>query len=279
MRYIDTSIDEGAGARRFRCYIPDGTQRAYYKGRRPAVVIYPGGGYSGTYEGEAEPIAFAFTAAGICAFVLDYSCKSNSEKVWPYAQKEAFAAIRYVREHAEEYGIDPHNIATLGFSAGGHLCGCTGTLWNKPVMKEYLGDDPRASRPDKMILCYAVLRAHKPCNRGSFINLFGSEAAMTDELLDTVSLEKQVDAETPPSFLWATSEDNAVPIQGTLEFAHALTDNGIRCEVHIYPHGSHGLCLGNQVTQAIPFDTPLTCAEWIPAAVRFLYDEDLGKKN
>ena len=277
MRFIEEKIDEGNGARRFRCYIPDGTQRAYYKGKRPAVVIYPGGGYSGTYEGEAEPIALAFTAAGICTFVLDYSCKSIAEKVFPYAQKEAFAAVRYVREHAEEYGIDPNNVSTLGFSAGGHLCGCTGTLWNKPIMAEYLGENARASRPDKLILCYPVLRAHKPCHRGSFVNLLG-DLVNDEEMLNAVSLEAQVDDETPPAFLWATSEDTGVPIQGTLQFAAALADHRTHCEVHIYPHGGHGLCLGNQVTQAIPYENAMTCAEWIPAAIRFVYDEGVTKK-
>lgn len=276
MRYIEHTIDEGAGPRLLRCYIPDGTERAYYKGRRPAVVILPGGAYSITFEGEAEPIALAFTAAGVCAFVLDYSAKQRSDKVWPYAQKEAFAAIRFVRTHAEEFGVDPNDIASLGFSAGGHLCGCTGTLWNKPVMREYLGDDPRASRPDKLILCYPVIRSRKPCNRGSFINLFGAPYdEIAPELLDAVALESQVDDETPPAFLWATAEDKAVPIQGALEFAHALADHGIRCELHIWPHGPHGLCLGNQVTEQRPFESPLTCAEWIPAAIRFLYDANL----
>jgi len=276
MRTLTHMIDGGAGPRTLHGYIPHATARSYYRGRRPAVIIFPGGGYSGTYEGEAEPIALEFAAAGVCAFVLDYSCKTRSAAVWPYAQIEAFAAIRFVRENAAEFGIDPANIATLGFSAGGHLCGCTGTLWNKPVMAEHLGEAARASRPDKMILCYPVIRAFPPCNRGSFVNLLTAAGLENDEaMLTAVSLEQQVDAETPPSFIWATAEDKGVPIQGALEFAHALADQRIHCEMHIWPHGPHGLCLGNHVTQAVPFEEPLACAPWIKDAIRFLYDDAL----
>ena len=273
MRTFTHIINTGAGDRSLLAYIPTSTQRAHYRGRRPAVVIFPGGAYSGTFEGEAEPIALAFASAGVCAFVLHYSCRTRSREVWPYAQTEAFAAIRFVRENAAEFGIRADNIAALGFSAGGHLCGCTGTLWNKPVMAPYLGDDPRASRPDKLILCYPVIRAFAPCHHGSFVNLLGGEANCTTEMLETLSLERQVDDETPPSYIWTTSEDTGVPIQGALEFAHALADHHVHGEMHLYPHGGHGLCLGNQVTENRPFGSPQTCAEWLQGAIRFLYDD------
>ena len=143
-----------------RCYIPDLGGVPKYAGNRPAVIIFPGGGYSITYHGEAEPIALKYVADGICAFILDYSCAPVR---FPIPQLEAFKAIRYVRENAERFGIDPHNIATTGFSAGGHLCSCTGTLWNKfqeYFEKEGMNDvDARVYRPDKMILCYPVIRS------------------------------------------------------------------------------------------------------------------------
>lgn len=279
MRTFTHLIDMGAGARQLRGYLPTSTQRAYYKDKRPAVVIFPGGGYSMTYEGEAEPIALAFAAAGVCAFVLDYTVTGRADQVWPYAQLEAFAAIRFVRENADEFGIQADNIASLGFSAGGHLCGCTGTLWNKAVMAEYLGDNARLSRPDKLILCYPVIRSAAPGHRGSFVNLLKGAGLLDDPvMMEQLSLEKQVDDETPPSFIWTTSEDLGVPIQGALEFAHALADHFIHQEMHIYPHGGHGLCLGNQVTQAQPFGQDWTCAAWVENAVRFLYDETVVKK-
>jgi len=97
-------------------------------------------------------------------------------------------------------------------------------------------------------------------------------------MLEKLALEKQVDAETPPAFIWATAEDKSVPIQGALEFAHALVDHKTHVEMHIYPHGGHGLCLANHVTQAVPYTDPLTCAAWVENAVRFLYDADVIAK-
>ena len=84
MRYLDTFLDAGGGPRRFRSYLPDATERSYYRGARPAVIIFPGGAYSFTFEDEAEPIALAFLAEGIPAFVLDYSTSSITERVYPY---------------------------------------------------------------------------------------------------------------------------------------------------------------------------------------------------
>ena len=278
MRFFTYEIDTGAGARSLRAYLPDATEVSFYRGRRPAVIVLPGGAYSITYEGEAEPIALSFAAAGVGAFVLDYSVTSRTHEVYPNALLEAFTAVRYVRSHAGEFGLDPANIATLGFSAGGHLCGCTGTLWNKQVMQPYLGGDARASRPDKLILCYPVIRSEEPCHRGSFINLFGGEEKLTPELLAQFSLERQVDDDTPPAFLWTTAEDTTVPIQGALEFVHALADHRIHAEMHLYPHGGHGLCLANAVTGKISFGQEPASAGWIREAIRFLYDGDLTAK-
>lgn len=273
MQTFTHQIDCGAGNRPLRCYLPNATERSFYRGKRPAVVIFPGGGYHITYEGEAEPIALAFAAAGVCAFVLDYTTRSiHNGAVYPYAQLEAFAAIRYVRENAQTFGVQPNQIAALGFSAGGHLCACTGTLWNKPLLAEQLGACPRDSRPDKMILCYPVIRAFDPCHAGSLDNLLAPDH-LTEEMLQQFSLEQQVDDDTPPAFIWTTAEDTGVPIQGALEFAHALADHGIHMEMHIYPHGGHGLCLANHVTEAHDFFTTQYPAEWIRGAIQFLFDE------
>lgn len=259
-------------SRPMRAYIPDGTARAYYKGKRPAVIVFPGGGYEITYEGEAEPIALRFAAEGICAFVLDYTVTTVSETVFPHPQKEAFAAVRYVRAHAEEYGIDPENIATCGFSAGGHLCACTGTLWNKPEAAQFFDVETEAwlSRPDKLILCYPVIRGKAPGHICSFYNLFGKENT-TDELVEAYSLQNRVDAETPKTFLWATAADDCVPVESSLGFASALAAHGVKFELHVWQNGGHGLCLGDHVTQSFPKKDTLPVAEWTRLAVDFMY--------
>ena len=266
MNYFETEIL----SRRFRGYVPEATERSYYHGKRPAVVIYPGGGYALTYEGEAEPIALKFAAEGIPAFVLDYTCNTDGKGVYPKPMQEAFAAIRYVRENAEKFGIDPKNIASLGFSAGGHLCACTGTLWDKPVAKDWVGDEPEKSRPDKMILCYAVLKAKGMTHVGSFVNLFGPHEP-DDPRLALVDAVENCGRNTPPTFLWATAGDDAVPVVNTVQFAEKLAECGVPFALHVWEHGHHGLCLGNHVTEARPYGQNDEVVGWVEEVVRFLY--------
>lgn len=255
-----------------RCYIPDVCGKTSYAGRRPAVVIFPGGGYGITYSGEAEPIALKYAADGICAFILDYSC---SPVRFPTQQLQAFKAIRFVRENAERFGIDAKNIATTGFSAGGHLCSTTGTLWNKfgeYFKAEGMDDvDCHVYRPDKLILCYPVISAvERFSHTGSIKNLLG-ERYDDAALREFVSTEKQVDDETPMTFIWHTSEDTGVPPLNSYSFAMALSEHNIPCEVHVYLHGGHGLCLGTCVTDDRDFFAPHEVSEWIYKAVRFMY--------
>lgn len=244
---------------------------------RPAVVIFPGGAYVGTYAGEAEPIALKFAAAGACAFVVWYSTKNKCPEQpprFPQALVEGFLAVKYVRDHAAEFGINPHNVATLGFSAGGHLCACTGTLWKLPMLDEYLPGDRADYRPDKLILCYAAIKSREPCYTGMFDHLF--DGNKTEEMMDLMSLELQVAEDTPPSFLWHTFSDPVVPVRSALEFALALAKYKIPCEMHLYPQGGHGLCLANHVTSDTwAPDAPFYAAEWIDHAIAFLFNEEL----
>lgn len=263
-------------------YAPSNGLNLKINRNRPAVVIFPGGGYCGTYDGEAEPIALKFTAAGAVAVVVWYSVKNHCPDHpprFPQALVEGLTAVRYVREHAAEWGVNPHNIATLGFSAGGHLCACTGTLWKHECLAPYLEADRTPYRPDKLILCYPVIKSTGPHHQGSFDALLGTgNAAQTPEMLDLLSLEKQVADDTPPSFLWHTFSDPGVPVQSSLEFASALAAHHVPCEMHLYPHGGHGLCLASHITSdAFPADHPFYAAEWIDHAVAFLFDETLGK--
>lgn len=247
---------------------------------RPAVVIFPGGAYAITYDGEAEPIALKFVAEGAVAAIVWYSvtnhCPDHPPR-FPQALAEGLTAVRWVRDHADELGVNPHNIATLGFSAGGHLCACTGTLWNHACLAPYLDADRAAYRPDKLILCYPVITAFGPHHQGSYDNLVGTgESVQTPELLELLSLERQVADDTPPSFIWHTFSDPAVPVIGSLRFAQALFAHHVPCEMHLYPQGGHGLCLASHVTSnAYPIDQPFYASDWIGHAVHFLFDESI----
>lgn len=227
---------------------------------RPAVIICPGGGYSGTCDREAEPVAVRFNALGCHSFVLRYNCRPCR---YPVALLELATAVAEVRAHAEEWHVDPDRILVLGFSAGGHLAASLGTLWQQePVSRLPLA--PEQVRPNGMILCYPVITSGKFANRGSFDNLLGTEP--DPALLASLSLENRVTADTAPAFIWHTYDDGCVPVQNALMLATALREHDIPLEMHIYPHGEHGLALGNDQTAR---DIP-ACQDWPDRAAAWL---------
>lgn len=212
---------------------------------RRAMIICPGGGYGFLSSREDEPVALAWLAEGFQAFVLHYGIGANAQNYEPLI--EACLAIRYVREHAEEYHIDPAHIFITGFSAGGHLAASAGVLWDHPAVRGAFGDTPtRLGRPDGILPCYPVISAGEYAHRGSFVALAGPD----EEEQQAFSLETFVNDQTPPAFLWHTSDDNCVPVQNSLLFTTALAKYHIPFELHIYPHGAHGLSLCDKRTWA-----------------------------
>ena len=264
MRFFTEPIRVGTREVPLRSYLPDAAPKAFYQENRPAVLVFPGGGYAMTYPGEAEPIALQYLAAGFCAFVLDYSVAPAR---FPQALLEALTVIRTVRDHAKDYGIDPHRISVCGFSAGGHLAGCTGTLWDHSCLDGMLEGERAQYRPDAMVLSYPVLTYES--HKDSYRNLLGKND--TAEMRELLSLDRRVGADTPPAFLWHTAEDDGVSAECSLLFAAAMRRNRIPFEVHIYENGGHGSCLGNYVSGVgqAP-DRPYASASWVEESIRFL---------
>lgn len=248
---------------RVDCYV--GYKTCDEAPRRPAVVIFPGGGYAGQSPREAEPIALTFAAQGYAAFVLWYTVKPGE---FPCALLEAAWTVNFVREHADEWNIDPKKVLVCGFSAGGHLAASIGTLWNSPEVRDILGFKNREGRPDGMVLCYPVISSGEFIEHGSFQNLLGSRSEDL-ELRSRLSLENAVDSETPPAFIWHTAEDSLVPVENSLLMATALSKHSIPFELHIIPFGYHGLALsrpetGEKKENMIPWVTewPKFAAQW-----------------
>ncbi len=244
---------------------------------RRTVIVIPGGGYSMCSEREAEPIAKHFLGAGLNVFILRYTCREGAKDYQPLIQISL--AVKYVRENAEKYCVDPRYVYTCGFSAGGHLAASSGTLWNLPLLRPYLGDAPEGiNRPTGMILAYPVISGGKYAHRGSFDNLLGRKTDGTEPELDAFSLEKQVGPHTCPAFIWHTFTDKAVPVQNSLMMAEALTAAKIPYELHIFPEGPHGLALANEETDCgkevmnVPH---VRC--WIELAVRWINDFNYGE--
>ncbi|MEY8355100.1 alpha/beta hydrolase [Lachnospiraceae bacterium 54-53] len=210
--------------------------------RRPAVLICPGGGYERLSDREDEPVAMQFLSMGYHAFVLHYSVAPDC---FPLPQLELASAISHIRSHAGEWLVDPDKIIVAGFSAGGHLACSLGAFWNREFLYGPLKTEPEAIRPDGMILCYPVISSGPCCHAGSFRNLLGKDAG-DQEKRRLVSLEHQVGAHTPKTFLWHTATDDAVPVKNSLLLADALTEHGVSVEMHIFPEGRHGLSLANR---------------------------------
>lgn len=215
------------------------------EGASSAVIVCPGGGYVRRAPHEGEPIALWLNGLGISAFVLDY-------RVAPYKHPAPLAdaqrAIRTVRSRAAEWGIDRQRIGILGFSAGGHLASAAGTHYDAGDPQALDPVERESSRPDCMVLCYPVISLIHHAHQGSRINLVGEEA--DEALCRLLSNELQVTPDTPPTFLWHTSDDPSVPVENSLMFAEALSRNKVAFELHSYMSGRHGLGLAETHPEA-----------------------------
>lgn len=205
------------------------------------VVVCPGGGYVHlAMDHEGKQIAGWLNNLGISAFVLKY--RLGPEYHYPAELWDAQRAIRYVRAHAREFGINPDRIGVWGFSAGGHLASTAGTHFDRGDPNGADPIDKQSSRPDFMILAYPVITFLEPyAHLGSLHALLGEKP--DPQLVRSLSNELQVTPQTPPAFLFHTSDDPVVPVQNSVQFYLALRQAGVPAEMHIYLHGRHGVGL------------------------------------
>ncbi len=227
---------------------------------RPIVLICPGGGYEMTSDREAEAVALRVMTCGIHAAVLRYSCAPAE---YPAALRETARAVAILRERAEEWHIQPEKLSVMGFSAGGHLAASYGVFWNRPELSESLGAAPELLRPNGLILCYPVITADERFwHKDSFKNLLGSQ--WSKEMLEQLSMEKQVGQQVPRTFLWHTFEDGLVPVENSLLFASALRRAGVPVEFHLFEKGVHGLSLARPHTDSVWAPTvQKECEPWV----------------
>ena len=221
-------------------YLPDSSQEMPNITARPAVLIFPGGGYAMCSDREAEPVALAYLAQGYAAFILRYTVDAK-QNTFPAAFEDAKAALRQIRSHAKVYEVDPERIAVAGFSAGGHLAACLGTMSEE--------------KPDALILGYPVILSKWGQDWGR--ELPGADEAVTEN--------------TPPTFLFSTQADQIVPIENSVAFCLALARAKVPFEQHIYLDGIHGSSL---CTAAVSGGNKAAVnpemAAWFPMSMRFL---------
>lgn len=208
---------------------------------KTGAIVCPGGGYGFlAKDHEGDQIARWLNSLGISAFVLQYRIAPRYH--YPAPLQDAQRAIRFVRAHAGEYGIAPDRIGIWGFSAGGHLASTTGTHFDAGDPNTQDSIDRVSCRPDFMILSYPVISFTAPyAHRGSLRNLLGENP--DPKLVASLSNETQVTAQTPPTFLFHTNEDDGVPPENSVLFYLALRKAGVPAEMHIYERGPHGVGL------------------------------------
>ena len=200
-----------------------------------AMLLIPGGSYSGIYEGQAEPFALWLNEQGLAVFVLRYRLGSAGYR-YPLQLQDAVEAMLHIRGNAAKWKIDPQRIGAMGFSAGGHL---VSTLINRPEDGMLEGRDYAISpRPDLAILCYPVISMITKPHATSRKMLIGDSP--DEKLVRQTSSELQVKPGLPPVFLWHTMEDKLVPVEHAQLYAAALHANGVPHELHLYQHGDHG---------------------------------------
>ena len=242
--------------------------------KRPVILMCPGGGYEMTSDREAEPMAMQFLAMGYHVAILRYSvCPVR----YPAALLQVAESVLYLKEHADEYHIDPEKIVVQGCSAGGHLAANYGIAWNSPFLTKLMGmeNDPERLCVAGLLLCYPVITSGEKAHEESFRNLLGEQY---EEKKEELSLENQVTPDTPPTFLWHTATDETVPVENSLYFFQACLQQGVSAELHIYPVGGHGLSLANEETcRANGIGVQKECQSWIGLAQTWL--EEIPIKN
>ena len=226
------------------------------------VVVCPGGGYGGlAMDHEGYQIVEWLNQRGISAWILRYRLGSKGYH-HPIQKGDVLRAIRTVRHGAKAAGVDPARIGVWGFSAGGHLASTAATHFDTGVADAADEIDQVSSRPDFAILCYPVISMDEAVtHKGSRRNLFGPDRYESEELVELLSNENRVTKETPPTFIFHTTEDQAVPVENAVRFYSALRTHGVNCEMHIYQKGRHGVGLAQ--TDPVLSSWPARLEDWL----------------
>lgn len=203
------------------------------------LIICPGGGYGIlAIDHEGYDIAKWFNERGMTVFVLKYRLPQedlfDNDEIRPL--QDAQQAIRIVRKNAAKYGVSPDKVGIMGFSAGGHLASTASTHFTTQVGEV---TDPSVSvRPDFSLLIYPVITFNDRFTHfGSRDNLIGKNPPV--EKIELYSNDKQVNKDTPPTFLVSTTDDGVQP-ENSIAYFLACKKNKVPVEMHIYEKGGHG---------------------------------------
>ena len=212
-----------------------------------AVIICPGGGYGLlAIDKEGHAVAKRFQEMGIKAFVLKYRLPSDliMQNKANGPLQDALQAIYLVRKNAFSWGIDGNKIGIMGFSAGGHLAATASTLYNDVKIEN---QENISLKPNFSILIYPVISFGQYTHAGSVKRLLGEQPTELQQRY--FSADRNVNAQTPPTFMVHANNDVSVPVQNSMRYNEALVKNNIPAELHIYQGGGHGFGLHNKTTK------------------------------
>ncbi len=269
------------------------------KRRWPAMIIVPGGGYLLTATKEGEAVAAQFLARGFSCFVLRYSTylkdreslangtpKFDENAHYPAQEVQLMEVIHLIHEHAEEWNIDPDQIFACGFSAGGHIISTAAVHWNDRFLTDRLSFAPEGNelKLAGCMLGYPMLsgnlRTYMEKTKdapGSIYSqlpmieqcLYGHENP-TGEEMNRLEIAPYVSNDTPPMFIWHTTDDMVVSCLDSLELIRTLKQNEIDCEYHLFGHGPHGLACANRHYAKNKTEIDEEIAMWLPLAENWL---------
>lgn len=247
-------------------YILDTPGEKLWIQKRPFVILCPGGGYERTSFREGEPIAMYFLGKGYHVAILRYS---TAPAVFPAALLELGRTMALIHENREKWKVDTDQIFVQGCSAGGHLAGTLGTMWQESFLAQKLHVKAEDLRPAGLLLCYPVISSKEGvAHEGSFRALLGDRYEAEKEKL---SLEDRVGEETPPCFLWHTFADATVPVENSLLMAGALHRCHVKTELHIFQEGVHGLGAADELSRrADGSGVQRECQCWTDLAYRWM---------
>ncbi len=221
------------------------------------IIVIPGGSYHYLAAPEGQPVALWLQAHGVAAFVLHYRVAPNH---YPAEMLDGLRAVRLVRSNAARFGIDQNKLGVWGFSAGGHLASYLLTQYRQPLLPARDEIDSIDARPSFGILAYPVISMRPGfLHQGSHDSLLGPAA--TPELETQLSSDLHVTSDTPPVFLFATTDDGVVPVRNSLALYQACVDHHVSVEMHLFEHGPHGVVLAQNLPG--PSAWPGLLATWM----------------
>src|SRR4051794_10066728 len=206
-------------------------------GNGTAAIIAPGGAYLGLASNlEGRQVADWYTSRGVTAFVLRY--RLGSQYLYPVPLQDAQRALRWVRSQAKAFGLAPDRIGMMGFSAGGHLAAMTATMFDSGKAEAPDAIDRVSSRPDFVVLGYPWLNAMEK-NETGVLSYCSALKIPADQCIhfESYSPDQHVSAQTPPTFLYHTTDDELVPVEASLKYYRALRAASVPVEMHLFGHG------------------------------------------